>query len=67
MLSLLSKEKAPLLPTTASANPLLGMLPFAHPWTSGVMSITTNWFTLDPVTLVGWLLVADDPSAGALL
>jgi hypothetical protein len=64
-LSFESKEKYPLEPlVSASATPLLAMLPFTHPCTSGVISISRNWFQLAVVTEIGLFPVADVPSEG---
>jgi hypothetical protein len=42
MLSLLSKDTEPLVVVIASASPSFVMLPFIHPCTRAVMSITMN-------------------------
>jgi hypothetical protein len=64
---LVSKENEPVVPTSAMAMPLLGMVPFTQPWTSGVISIRTNWFNVDVFNETGLFPVADGPKAGALL
>jgi hypothetical protein len=40
--SLLSNEKFPAVPVSASATPSFGSVPSTHSCTRGVMSITTN-------------------------
>src|ERR1700757_3821164 len=63
-LSFESKEKVPAALVSASATPLFGIDPFTQPCTSGVISISRNWFRFVARTAVGRFPVADTPSAG---
>ncbi len=65
MLSLLSNEKPALPLEVDSARPLLAMLPSIQPWTSDVMSMSTNWLSADVVKAIECPPVADAPMDGA--
>lgn len=63
-LSLLSKEKNPVLPTRASATPLLVEGLESHSCTVAVMSIKRKVFRLAADIVIGFPPVADVPNEG---